>query len=166
MIDHYSDIMRDAAMHVKIDTKLLSLTFLVALNIRISYQHPSYDVASHHEESREDLGNPLTEENFYDALTEVYSDDGVPDEDQSASLFEGDIVLNEDDKKALAEGGKEQLREIVGLSIRKWPKGDDGLVQVPYYIPNGMPGPKKSQIARVVLEYQTKTCIRFVRIFS
>ena len=152
-------------MHSKIDTKLLSLTFLVALNIRISYQHPPYDVASHHEESREDLGNPLTEENFYDALTEVYSDDGVPDEDQSASLFEGDIVLNEDDKKALAEGGKEQLREIVGLDIRKWPKGDDGLVQVPYYIPNGMPGPKKSQIARVVLEYQTKTCIRFVRIF-
>ena len=147
-------------MQFKINVGLYYALFLVAISIHNSCQHPVVDVPSQEEDNRQDEGEALTEEDFKNALTEVYSDDDVADEDQSAELFEGDIQLTDEDRTALEEGGLTSLREVVGLSIRKWPKGEDGHVTLPYYIPSGMSKSKRSAIARVVLEYQTKTCIR------
>ena len=147
-------------MQFKSNMGCFYVLFLVAISIHNSCQHPVFDVPSQEEDNRQDEGEALTEEDFRNALTEVYSDDDVPDEDQSAELFEGDIELSDEDRKAFEEGGVTGLREVVGLSIRKWPKGGDGHVTVPYYIPSGMARSKRSAIARVVLEYQTKTCIR------
>ena len=60
------------------------------------------------------------------------------DEDQSSELFEGDIVLNDEDKAALEDRGFVGLREVVGWDGRKWPKANDGMVYVPYAVPAGL----------------------------
>ena len=41
-----------------------------------------------------------------------------------------------------------------------WPKGDDGNVTIPYKVPAGLSERKRAAIARAVLEYDQKTCIR------
>lgn len=103
---------------------------------------------------------PLTDDDFKTALTAHFGDGA--DEDQSPDLFEGDIELNEEDKAALADRGFVGLREVVGFKNRKWPKGNDGMIRVPYAVPAGLSQTIRSKIARIVLEYQAKTCIRMV----
>jgi len=103
---------------------------------------------------------PLTDEDFKTALTAQFGDGA--DEDQSPDLFEGDIELNDEDKAALSDRGFVGLREVVGFKNRKWPKGEDGMIRVPYAVPAGLSQTTRSKIARIVLEYQAKTCIRMV----
>jgi len=103
---------------------------------------------------------PLTEEDFKLALKAKYGDGG--DEDRSPDLFEGDIVLNDEDKAALEDRGLVGLRKVVGFHKRKWPQSNDGMVYVPYAVPAGLDQTTRNKIARIVLEYQAKTCIRMV----
>ena len=53
-------------------------------------------------------------------------------------LFEGDIVLNDEDKAALEDRGLVGLRKVVGFHKRKWPQSNDGMVYVPYAVPAGL----------------------------
>jgi len=112
-----------------------------------------------------DAGEPLTEEDFEFAESDEYNSEldaeETHDEDQSQALFEGDIDISDgEQKRALAERGVPGLREVVGS--RKWPKGSDGLVKIPYKVPAGLSRKRRAAIAKAVLEFKQKTCIRFV----
>ena len=133
---------------------VLFLLFLVAvLEIQRSLQPPLEDNPS--EKDRQDAGGVLTPEDFQNALYIVDSDEKEHDEDNSDTLFEGDIIVSNDDRKL----NYVQLREVV--KRRKWPKSSDGKVYVPYTIPSYMSSMKKALLAKVVLEYESKTCIRY-----
>ena len=111
-----------------------------------------------------DAGEPLTEEDFNFAESEEFNtelaNEETHDEDDSATLFEGDIeISDEEQRNALAERGIPGLREVVGS--RKWPKSSDGLVRVPYKVPSGLSKKRRAAIAKAVLEFKQKTCIRF-----
>jgi len=103
---------------------------------------------------------PLTQADFDLALSTDYSQDETHDEDGSPDLFEGDIELTADDRAILETRGMLGLREVVKTA--KWEKDSDGLVRIPYKVPSNLSGSKRAMIAKTVLEYQRKTCIRFV----
>ena len=98
---------------------------------------------------------PLTPDEFKKALTAFVNDnddvgsEASPDADD---LFEGDIVL--------PAGGEAELREITNDDGKKWAKSDDGLVRVPYEFPAHFTERQRLAIARTVMEYAAKTCIR------
>ena len=110
-----------------------------------------------------DAGEPLTDEDFAFAESDEYNsevaNEETHDEDQSAAKFEGDIEISDDEQRtALAERGIPGLREVVGS--RKWPKSSDGLVRIPYKVPSGLSKKRRAAIAKAVLEFRQKTCIR------
>ena len=98
---------------------------------------------------------PLTSEEFKKALTAFENDDDVADTEEGtdSDLFEGDIVL--------PAGGEAELREVTKDDGKKWKKSEDGLVRVPYEIPGHFSESQRLAIARTVMEYAAKTCIRF-----
>lgn len=114
-----------------------------------------------------DLGDPLTPEDFAYSESAEYRNEVMNesehDEDGSPNAFEGDISLSQEDLEVLEERGIPGLREVVGHSSRKWPKGRDGLVKIPLFIPTGLSKKRKADIAKAVAEYKKKTCIRFVK---
>ena len=103
----------------------------------------------------DDEGGSLSPEDFEEAENADYSKQEDHDEDGNAGLFEGDIQLNEEDRTAMDNGIS--LREVVGS--RKWPNVD-GIVKVPYTFPRGLSSSRRRDIARVVQEFEEKTCIR------
>lgn len=139
----------------------LSLSLVASLNIPSSLKHPLQDnlLANNHQDDRDDEGGVLTDDDFINGMEIVDSDEDVHDEDRSADLFEGDITLNEEDRTALEHGI--DLREVVGQSRRKWP-ATNGIVNIPYAFPSHMSKVRRAAVARVVEEYETKTCIRLV----
>ena len=52
------------------------------------------------------------------------------------------------------------------MGSRKWPKGSDGLVKIPYKVPAGLSKKRRADIAKAVLEFKQKTCIRYAFIFA
>jgi len=98
---------------------------------------------------------PLTSDEFKKALTAFAHDvDDDSDSEESPGLFEGDIIL-----PTAAEG---ESREMTNDDGRKWKKSLDGLVRVPYEIPDHFTEKQRLAIARTVMEYAAKTCIRLV----
>ena len=106
----------------------------------------------------DDEGGSLSPKDFDNAMTMDSSGEGDQDEDGSATLFEGDIDLTADDRDAMDRGI--ELREVVGSASRKWPKAN-GVVTVPFTMPNGLSSSRKADIAKVVQEFAQKTCIRY-----
>lgn len=62
-------------------------------------------------------------------------------------LFEGDIV---DDGFA----------DTINVAERKWPKSEDGKVYIPISFPATASPDHKAAIARTILEFENKTCVR------
>jgi len=112
-----------------------------------------------------DPGEPLTPEDFEYAqsaefLNKIATEENH-DEDGSSSLFEGDIDMSDaEQRQALTERGIPGLREVV--KTQKWPKSADGKVRIPYKIPSRLSKERRGAIAKAVLEFEQKTCIRFV----
>ena len=96
---------------------------------------------------------PLTSEEFKKALTAFENDDDVAgyEEGTDSDLFEGDIVLPTE----------AELREVTKDDGKKWKKSEDGLVRVPYEVPSHFSESQRLAIARTVMEYAAKTCIRY-----
>ena len=106
----------------------------------------------------DDEGGSLSLEDFKNAKDMDFSGEGDQDEDGSPDRFEGDIDLSHSDKNAMDTGVK--LREVVGSASRKWPKRY-GFVKVPYTLPSGLSMKRKADIAKAIIEFETKTCIRY-----
>jgi len=107
-----------------------------------------------------DPGEPLTPKNFEDAWSVPNDND---DEELSPNMFEGDIQLSQDERELLEkEGVKGLMREVINTDTKKWPKDSDGYVRIPYKIQSGFRQEVRDNLARVILEFQGKTCIRLV----
>jgi len=105
----------------------------------------------------DDEDGSLSSEDFKNGLSENLDQDKPEiDEDGDADLFEGDIEGEKAELRMLAEN-----REVVGHAGKKWPKVN-GVVTVPYTIPSSISKQSKSELAKVITEYETKTCIRLV----
>ena len=101
-----------------------------------------------------DLSMPLENDPMEQAL--VSGDD----------LFEGDINLN-DEQKTMIETDLEDdsvLSRAVSTK-RRWTKVGN-IVPIPYVLSSSYTFEERATIARAFKEFETKTCIRFVRIFS
>ena len=101
-----------------------------------------------------DVGGILSEEDYENSENESiisatdkahYSENG---------LFEGDIIRDE------------RLGEAINIAQRKWPKSDDGFVDVPISFPSFASKEEKAAIARVITEFKNNTCIRYKFIFT
>ena len=74
-------------------------------------------------------------------------------------VFEGDIMLD-----SPRQGGV--FEDVTTIKDRKWPKVND-LVTIPFTFPSSASKQDKADIARVVKEFERKTCVRYtsLRIF-
>ncbi|XP_046635683.1 hatching enzyme 1.2-like [Daphnia pulicaria] len=96
----------------------------------------------------------LTEEDFRNALavedsSDVTNPNWIADhQHQSSNLFEGDI--------AGVKSARELRNAIIGVNFR-WPDA-----VIPYVITSSYTPSDRSVIARAMMEYHNKTCIRFV----
>merc|ERR1712110_644841 len=106
-----------------------------------------------------DPGAPLTPEDF-EAAWSVPNDNTA--EELSPNLFEGDIQLSPDERELLEKKGAEALRDVINTDAKKWPKDSDGYVRIPYKIDARFGKSTRADIARVVLEFKGKTCVRLV----
>ena len=124
--------------------------------IHDAMQTPLKPLESRDDQQVDDEEGSLSSEDFTNALAEDF-EKGKPihDEDDSSDLFEGDIQGDKEQLRMLAEN-----REVVGDSGRKWPKYN-GIVTVPYTFPSSTSKQSRSEIAKVIDEYKTKTCIRY-----
>ena len=68
-------------------------------------------------------------------------------------VFEGDIILD-----SPRQGGV--FEDVTTIKDRKWPKRND-LVTIPFTFPSSASKQDKADIARVVKEFERKTCIRY-----
>ena len=105
-------------------------------------------------DSDNDYGGELTNEDFINANDVQFQRGsfGVEVNDDIDALFEGDIILNEIDVDGVFD-------DVTSKAGAKWPKVDE-LVNIPYTFPSTATKQDKADIARVVEEFRTKTCIR------
>ena len=149
----------------KQNQRLFVSAFLIFLNIYNSIQTPlQTNVFERDRQIMMDHAEDghLTDENFEDANEIPISNDMDHDEDLSSDLFEGDVILNDEERAALEDGI--DLREVV-QSHKKW-SITNGIVKVPYTFPSGLDRATKAEIAKVIKEFKTKTCIRYTYLIN
>ena len=80
--------------------------------------------------------------------------------EERGDLFEGDVMLTKDQKRALDVGNDIVLHnaKIDG----HWPKNGNGHVAIPYKISNKFTYGQRRVINKALKEYSKNTCIRFV----
>ena len=103
-------------------------------------------------DANDEYGGELTEEDFSNADKEQFSREpvGAETNDDIENLFEGDIIL---------DGGLNGLDDVTTKLEAKWPKIDE-TVTIPYTFPTIATVEQKADIAHVIKEFETKTCIR------
>ena len=106
----------------------------------------------------DDENGVLTDQNFKNANSPDFdSDKPEHDENSDQDLFEGDIQGH---KEALmAMRSSVTSREVVEHEGQKWPKSN-GVVAVPYTFPSSMSSNSRDELAKVITEFETKTCIK------
>ena len=106
------------------------------------------------EESDNDYGGELSNEDFANAENPQFarvSKGGEVNYDTN-DLYEGDIMITSSD----GDGG---LDDVTTIMDKKWPKIND-TVTIPFTFPSSATKQDKADIARVVKEFESKTCIR------
>lgn len=109
------------------------------------------------DEWENDFGGELTTEDFVNAKNASFHPNpkGGEVNDDFMDLFQGDIM-----KEQLAiDYDSDYRRDITTLPDRKWPK-IGVIVIVPYTIPSRATKQERASVARVILEFDTKTCVR------
>ena len=104
------------------------------------------------DDSENDLGGSLSEEDYQNAENGTYYRIATGFEmnnDSSLNIFQGDILLDELDF----------LGEVTTNSNKKWPKTGEFVI-LPFTFPSGATKNHKADIAKVVQELESKTCIR------
>ena len=62
-------------------------------------------------------------------------------------MFEGDII-------------PDPPGDVINIKERKWPKAADGKVYIPISFPDSATKIERAAIARTIMEFKNKTCIR------
>ena len=62
-------------------------------------------------------------------------------------MFEGDIV-------------PDPVGDVINIKDKKWPKASDGKVYIPISFPDSATKIERAAIARTIMEFTNKTCIR------
>ncbi|XP_066293043.1 meprin A subunit beta-like [Branchiostoma lanceolatum] len=96
------------------------------------------------------FGRDANKETSYEDLTAF---DVILAENEAAGLdlFEGDI-----------QDSADQIRNAIQCTGRMWPKGQDGLVKIPYNITDGFTDEDVPALHRAFHEYAHKTCVDFI----
>ena len=105
------------------------------------------------EDDENDIGGHFVEEDYQNAENETFyrvANGFEMNNDSSPNIFEGDILLDEFN----------DMGEVTTNISRRWPKNGDVVIE-PFTFPSSASKQHKSDIARVVLEFQSKTCIRY-----
>ena len=103
--------------------------------------------------SERELGGRLTQTDYENAKNFTFQRIAKGFEmnnDSSPNIFEGDIVLDDFD----------YVGEVTTDIERKWPKSGEFVI-IPFTFPPDASEQQRADIARVVLEFETKTCIRY-----
>ncbi|CAH1273120.1 MEP1B [Branchiostoma lanceolatum] len=100
------------------------------------------------------FGRDTNKETSYEDLTAF---DVILAENEAAGLdlFEGDI-----------QDSADQIRNAIQCTGRMWPKGQDGLVKIPYNITDGFTDEDVPALHRAFHEYAHKTCVDFFPVTS
>ena len=80
--------------------------------------------------------------------------------EERGDLFEGDMRLTEDQKRAL-DGGNDIVLHNADIDGH-WPKNDNNLVEIPYKLSHKFTYRQRRAIYKAIEEYKKNTCIRFV----
>ena len=80
--------------------------------------------------------------------------------EERGELFEGDMRLTEDQKRAL-DGGNDIVLHNADIDGH-WPKNDNNLVEIPYELSHKFTSRQRRAINKAMNEYKKNTCIRFV----
>jgi len=155
------------------------LLFIAALTLVQCKEIPLLQpVAPESVESRDDEDS-LTEADFTLGAQMTYGNampQGIPIEsanenasgEERAMLFEGDIMLTEEQRAIVDRGIQSEIDEMrsgTSSNSRKWKRslGNKIEVVVPYTIKKGFTTSEKALIAAGIDQYHKSTCIRFVK---
>ena len=105
----------------------------------------------------------MTEEDFKNGIdididNEVQNGKDTIDDaiERGDGNFQGDIILTEEQLRII--NGETRLKAFEVLA-KKWPK-TGSIVKIPYTITSGFSSNERYHIARAMIEYSRKTCIR------
>ena len=110
-------------------------------------------------------GRPLDETDFANGdKVDMNAQNGDPLQDlmETSGLFEGDIILSDEEIAEMSNNTEEALngyRSATTRRDRKWKKRGS-TVQVPYVLSSSYDEKERAYISRAIKEYQSKTCIR------
>ena len=124
-----------------------SFTFLLLEYPNFVRLHITTDI------SERELGGRLTQTDYENAKNSTFQRIAKGFEmnnDSSPNIFEGDIVLDDFD----------YVGEVTTDIERKWPKSGEFVI-IPFTFPPDASEQQRADIARVVREFETKTCIRY-----
>ena len=100
-----------------------------------------------HKDTDRDNNGHLTDEDFSNAVNAEFNLPPNTSDVFDQDLFEGDIELD-------------GIGDVTNITKRKWPKADDGYVYIPISFPTTASVKEKAAIARTIIEFANKTCIR------
>ena len=115
------------------------------------------------EDSNHDFGGEITEEDFQNAENPLFDHKPKGGEwnDDAYNLFQGDIMLDEDSNTVPHTQSyyNDYFSDVSTLPGHKWPKINNQVI-VPYTIPSTATKQDKAHVARVIIEFRNKTCVR------
>ena len=99
---------------------------------------------------------------FFEGDKANETDDGidhVKEAIEKGSEYEGDMMLNEEEKEAHKADTNETSNAATTLEQRKWPKKGNE-TRVPYVISSSFSTGERRKIAKAIQDYESKTCVR------
>ena len=74
----------------------------------------------------------------------------------------GDIDASPEEIQILESGSIEAILELRSVMMEKrWPRDDDGMVRIPYFISGVYNDKEEAHIARAFEDFENNTCIRY-----
>ena len=74
----------------------------------------------------------------------------------------GDIDATPEEIQILDGGNIEAILQLRSVMMEKrWPRGGDGMVRIPYYISGTYNDEEEAHIARAFEDFENNTCIRY-----
>ena len=113
-------------------------------------------------ETSDDEGGSLSADDFRNAqnisfLEQTIRDESIFNNLTNSNIFEGDIEV---DNIEDFENDFSSLNDFVSNNDYKWNMRSGPFLKLPFTIPSGLSTDDKAQIARVVWEFRSKTCVK------
>ena len=113
-------------------------------------------------ETSDDEGGSLSADDFRNAqnisfLEQTIRDESIFNNLTNSNIFEGDIEVDN-----IEDFGNDfsSLNDFVSNNDYKWNMRSGPFLKLPFTIPSGLSTDDKAQIARVVWEFRSKTCVK------